>query len=261
MNIQPPLIDQVFSKEELEQEGTALNALYQDYQKLQNKKAGSLAKNLQKEIDDLGKSEFQLYLEANNVTNASEEEIARLKELYDTLELESADSWTDKLSLSIEDALEKFDVLDTKSRKVLAGMATNFANISLDSAMTGFEEFGRALGEGKDAADSMSAALAAMAQQILNQLPMLFLQAGLQLIAQGQWPLGLGLIAAAGSSAIIAGYVDGKTSSAKKDARANALGGVYGDDGYSAFAKGGTFTNAIVSSPTLDLWEKQARKP
>ena len=256
LNIQPPLIDQVFSKEELEQEGTALNALYQDYQKLQNKKAGSLAKNLQKEIDDLGKSEFQLYLEANNVTNASEEEIARLKELYDTLELESADSWTDKLSLSIEDALEKFDVLDTKSRKVLAGMATNFANISLDSAMTGFEEFGRALGEGKDAADSMSAALAAMAQQILNQLPMLFLQAGLQLIAQGQWPLGLGLIAAAGSSAIIAGYVDGKTSSAKKDARANALGGVYGDDGYSAFAKGGTFTNAIVSSPTFFKFAK-----
>ena len=256
LNIQSPLIDQVFSKEELEQEGTALNALYQDYQKLQNKKAGSLAKDLQKEIDDLGKSEFQLYLEANNVTNASEEEIARLKELYDTLELESADSWTDKLSLSIEDALEKFDVLDTKSRKVLADMATNFANISLDATMTGFEEFGRALGEGKDAADSMAAALAAMAQQILNQLPMLFLQAGLQLIAQGQWPLGLGLIAAAGSSAIIAGYVDGKQSSAKESAKANALGGVYGADDYSAFAKGGTFTNSIVQSPTFFKFAK-----
>ena len=254
LNIQSPLIDQVFSKEELEQEGTALNALYQDYQKLQNKKAGSLAKDLQKEIEDLGKSEFQLYLEANNVTNASEEEIARLKELYDTLELESADSWTDKLSLSIEDALEKFDVLDAKSRKVLADMATNFANISLDSAMTGFEEFGRALGEGKDAADSMAAALAAMAQQILNQLPMLFLQAGLQLIAQGQWPLGLGLIAAAGSSAIIAGYVDGSTSSSST--KSNALGGVYGADDYSAFAKGGTFTNTIVQSPTFFKFAK-----
>ncbi len=254
LNIQSPLIDQFFSKEELEQEGTALNALYQDYQKLQNKKTGSLAKDLQKEIEDLGKSEFQLYLEANNVTNASEEEIARLKDLYDTLELESADSWTDKLSLSIEDALEKFDVLDTKSRKVLADMATNFANISLDATMTGFEEFGRALGEGKDAADSMAAALAAMAQQILNQLPMLFLQAGLQLIAQGQWPLGLGLIAAAGSSAIIAGYVDGSTSSSST--KSNALGGVYGADDYSAFAKGGTFTNSIVQSPTFFKFAK-----
>ncbi|MBQ8707013.1 MAG: phage tail length tape measure family protein [Succinivibrionaceae bacterium] len=254
LNIQSPLIDQVFSKEELEQEGTALNALYQDYQNLQNKKAGSLAKDLQKEIDDLGKSEFQLYLEANNVTNASEEEIARLKELYDTLELESADSWTDKLSLSIEDALEKFDVLDTKSRKVLADMATNFANISLDSAMTGFEEFGRALGEGEDAADSMSAALAAMAQQILKQLPMLFLQAGLQLIAQGMWPLGLGLIAAAGSSAIFSGYVDGSTSS--NSTKSNALGGVYGADDYAAFAKGGTFTNTIVQSPTFFKFAK-----
>ena len=255
LNIQSPLIDKVFSKEELEQEGTALNTLYKDYQNLQNKKAGSLAKDLQKEIEDLGKSEFQLYLEANNVTNASEEEIARLKELYDTLELESADSWTDKLSLSIEDALEKFDVLDTKSRKVLADMATNFANISLDAAMTGFEEFGRALGEGKDAADSMAAALAAMAQQILNQLPMLFLQAGLQLIAQpGMWPLGLGLIAAAGSSAIISGYVDGSTSSSST--KSNALGGVYGADDYSAFAKGGTFTNSIVQSPTFFKFAK-----
>lgn len=256
LNIQSPLIDQVFSKEELEQEGTALNALYQDYQKLQNKKAGSLAKDLQKEIDDLGKSEFQLYLEANNVTNASEEEIARLKELYDTLELESADSWTDKLSLSIEDALEKFDVLDTKSRKVLADMATNFAKISLDSAMTGFEEFGRALGEGKDAADSMSAALAAMAQQILNQLPMLFVQAGLQLIAQGQWPLGLGFVLGGLSGSIVSGIVKGQTESAKDSSKKNALGGVYGADDYSAFAKGGTFTNSIVQSPTFFKFAK-----
>lgn len=253
LNIQPPLIDKVFSKEELEQEGTALNALYQDYQKLQNKKAGSLAKDLQKEIDDLGKSEFQLYLEANNVTNASEEEIARLKELYDTLELESADSWTDKLSLGIKDVLEEFDILDEKSRGVLADMAKNLANISLDAAMTGFEELGRAFGEGKDAADAMSAALAAMAQQVLNQLPNLFLQAGLQLIAQGQWPIGLGFVAAGLTGSFVKGFVDGQTSDSTKK---NALGGVYGADDYSAFAKGGTFTNSIVQSPTFFKFAK-----
>ncbi|MBQ9624407.1 MAG: phage tail tape measure protein, partial [Treponema sp.] len=58
------------------------------------------------------------------------------------------------------------------------------------------------------------------------------------------------------SSAIIAGYIDGKTSSAKEETKTNALGGVYGDNGYSAFAKGGTFTNAIVSSPTFFKFAK-----
>ena len=163
-------------------------------------------------------------------------------------------TWEEQMSEAVENIITKLTDLDAQTAKVFGNMAVQMSNISLDAAMTGFEEFGRALGEGKDAADAMQAALAAMAQQILNQLPMLFLQAGLQLIAQGQWPLGLGLIAAAGSSAIIAGYVDGKTSSSSTEA--NALGGVYGADDYSAFAKGGTFTNSIVQSPTFFKFAK-----
>jgi hypothetical protein len=38
------------------------------------------------------------------------------------------------------------------------------------------------------------------------------LNAGLQLIAAGNWPWGLGLIAASGASALLKGYVNGKTS-------------------------------------------------
>jgi lambda family phage tail tape measure protein len=83
-----------------------------------------------------------------------------------------------------------------------------------------------------------------MCQQILKQLPMMFLQAGLQLIANGQWPLGLGFIAAAGSTAIISGYVDGASK--------HAQGGVFDEYGRAAraFAAGGAFTNQIVSAPT-----------
>ena len=185
--------------------------------------------------------------------------IEKYKELSDLIKDETSNApktWEEQLSEAVENVITKMTELDKQSARVFGNMAVSFANISLDSAMTGFEEFGRALGEGKDAADSMHAALAAMAQQILNQLPMLFLQAGLQLIAQGQWPLGLGFIAAAGSSAIIAGYVDGKQSSAKESAKANALGGVYGADDYSAFAKGETFTNSIVQSPTFFKFAK-----
>lgn len=182
--------------------------------------------------------------------------IEKYKELGEEIRkntTEPVQDWDTWLGEKIDNVILKFDGLDEKTAKVVASMSLKLSNISLDSAMTGFEEFGRALGEGKDAADAMQAALAAMAQQILNQLPMLFLQAGLQLIAQGQWPLGLGLIAAAGSSAIIAGYVDGQKSDSTKK---NALGGVYGADDYTAFAKGGTFTNTIVQSPTFFKFAK-----
>lgn len=255
LNINPAEIDQTFKVED-----NAVQKLIDDYNELKKRKKEAYFtdefNDLSQQITEASMSEKQLYLAQAEANGATEEQIILLSQLYDELELKTADSWTDKLSLSLEDSLEKLELFDAKSNKILADMATNFANISLDSAMTGFEEFGRALGEGKDAADAMQAALAAMAQQILNQLPMLFLQAGLQLIAQGQWPLGLGFIAAAGSSAIIAGYVDGKQSSAKESAKANALGGVYGADDYSAFAKGGTFTNSIVQSPTFFKFAK-----
>lgn len=255
LNINPAEIDQTFKVED-----KTVQKLIDDYNELKKRKKEAYFtdefNDLSQQITEASMSEKQLYLAQAEANGATEEQIILLSQLYDELELKTADSWTDKLSLSLEDSLEKLELFDAKSNKILAEMATNFANISLDSAMTGFEEFGRALGEGKDAADAMQAALAAMAQQILNQLPMLFLQAGLQLIAQGQWPLGLGLIAAAGSSAIIAGYVDGKQSSAKESAKANALGGVYGADDYSAFAKGGTFTNSIVQSPTFFKFAK-----
>lgn len=251
LNINPAEIDQTFKVED-----KAVQKLIDDYNELKKRKREAYFtdefNSLSKQITEAAMSEKQLYLAQVEANGATEEQIMLLSQLYDELELKTADSWTDKLSLSLEDSLEKLELFDAKSNKILADMATNFASITLDSAMTGFEEFGRALGEGKDAADAMQAALAAMAQQILNQLPMLFLQAGLQLIAQGQWPLGLGLIAAAGSSAIMAGYVDGK----KESAKANALGGVYGADDYSAFAKGGTFTNSIVQSPTFFKFAK-----
>ena len=255
LNISPDEIDEAFKIED-----SAVKTLLSEYDVLKKRKHEAYisdeVKDLSKQIREASMSEKQLYLETVRTNGATEEEIALLGQLYDELELESADSWTDKLSLGIQDLLEDFDVLDAKSRQVLANLATSFASVSIDSSITGFKEFGKALGEGKDAADSLQAALAAMAQQILNQLPTMFLQAGLQLIAQGQWPLGLGFIAAAGSSAIIAGYIDGKTSSAKEETKTNALGGVYGDNGYSAFAKGGTFTNAIVSSPTFFKFAK-----
>jgi len=168
---------------------------------------------------------------------------------------EGVKNWQGVLSDNLTLAMMKMKDFSSQAAVIFTDLAVQFADLSASASLTGFEEFGRALGEGEDAAEAMSRALAAMAQQILKQLPNMFLQAGLQLIAQGQWALGLGFIAAAGSTAIISGYVEGDTSRRKKEAQEmskHAQGGVFDEYGKAAqaFAAGGTFTNQIVSTPT-----------
>lgn len=204
--------------------------------------------DLQAQVDNLGKSEADLTLETLAANGATEAQLKKAKELLELLEYdESVLSWQEKLTASLEGALSELDLFSEEANKLIAELGTQMLSITFDSALSGFSEFGKALGEGKDAAESLGQALSAMSQQILQQLPTMFLQAGLQLIAQGQWALGLGFIAAAGSTALIGGYVEGKTGEAQK----NAKGGVYGDGGYRAFAKGGAFTNSIVDRPTF----------
>lgn len=226
-----------------------LIATYKDLE-VQAKKAdvAETLTDLQTQVDNLGKSEADLTLETLEANGATEEQIERAKELLALLANdETALSWQDKITVSLEKALTELNLFSEETNKVLADLGTQMLSITFDSALTGFSEFGKALAEGQSAAESLGQALAAMSQQILQQLPTMFLQAGLQLIAQGQWALGLGFIAAAGTTAIIGGYVEGKTG----EAEGNAKGGVYGDGGYRAFAKGGAFTNSIVDRPTF----------
>lgn len=169
----------------------------------------------------------------------------------DTKKLES---WHDLVSDKIDGVITKIESLDEKERKAISNLATNIVEALPANALSGFEAFGEAMAKGADASDSLSAALGEMAAQILSQLPMMFLQAGLQLIAQGQWPMGLGLIAAAGTSGLVNGYVKGKRNDTS--AEKNALGNAFGPSGVQAFAKGGTFTNQIVDSPTYFKFAK-----
>ena len=232
--------------------GDSIQKLIATYKELevQAKKAdvADTIADLQTQVDNLGKSEADLTLETLAANGATEEQIERAKELLALLETdETVLSWQDKITVSLEKALSELNLFSEETNKVLADLGTQMLSITFDSALTGFSEFGKALAEGQSAAESLGQALAAMSQQILQQLPTMFLQAGLQLIAQGQWALGLGFIAAAGTTAIIGGYVEGKTGEAEE----NAKGGVYGDGGYRAFAKGGAFTNSIVDRPTF----------
>jgi hypothetical protein len=224
-----------------------------------------------KALDDLN------VLEAQRVAAAagSEEEITAIREKHaamrQTLEdnyesdktktrLEEARQgvvdWQQSLADTLALALLDIEGFNGAAAAILGDLGAQFLALIPPAAIAPLEEFGRALAEGEGAAKAMGQALAEQAQQILRQLPMMFLQAGLRLIFNDQIPLGLALIAAAGSSAIISGYVDGTISKAKKDADAaakeNAKGGVYDEYGRAAreYAAGGAFTNRIVSRPT-----------
>ena len=207
---------------------------------------------LQKRVDELGKSEADLTLEMLEATGAPEEQLDIAAELLAKLNETTPQfkNWQEELTKVIEQPLNKLGLAEDRARSIIAGVGTELAAVSFDGAIAGFSELGETLGDGAGAAESLRAAMAAMSQQILQQLPMMFLQAGLQLIAQGQWALGLGLIAASASTSILSGYVNSKTNY-EEDEEENAKGRVYGDEGYTAFSHGGFFSNKIVDSPTL----------
>lgn len=210
---------------------------------------------LESQVNSLGKSERELTLERLRSADATEKEIEEADRLFDLLDEQknTVISWDTFIEDSLDSLLDKLHVTSSELKSSLVSLGVALTKTGINAAMTGFEEFGKALGEGKDSADAMHSALASMAQEILNNLPNLFLQAGLQLIATpGMWPIGLGFIAAAGSTALINGFTQGYTDSLSE----NADGGVFGDAGYSAFAKGGAFTNAIVQSPTYFKFAK-----
>lgn len=250
LTIDPRTIDESFKIED-----QIIQGLIKKYGELKAAKGAAYGEkelaDIQKQIADITKTEKELYLEKLKTNGATEAQITEAERLYDEYKKlkDAGRSWTDMMQEGLTELILKYSDLDKASAGVIANMGTELMSMSFDSAITGFQSLGEALGKGSDAGESLQQALANMAETILDQLPMMFLQAGLQLIANGMWPIGLGFIAAAGSSAMISGFVKGRTSDSS--ASANALGGIYDTDGALPFAKGGTFTNAIVQSPTF----------
>ena len=208
--------------------------------------------DLQKKIDDFGKSERQLAEEtalANGYLPEQAAEIARLTEEYANLTAGVREHEDQIRSLEdvIRDGLIKaFPDLEKQAASSIAAISANLADIAFDGILDGLSAIGAAFAKGENAADSFVDAMAQMAQSMLDMLPSMFLQAGLQLIIQGNWPLGLGFIAAAGSSALISGLVRGY----REKETANAHGNAYDTDGMLRFARGGAFTNQCINAPT-----------
>ena len=204
--------------------------------------------------EELLETEKQLAVARLEGLNATEAQIEEYKRLFDELNKGEDDpfsSWEEALGTFISDAAMQLEGMSQQMADMLGNLTVQIAGISLDGLMGGLDAVGEALGKGENAAEAWNEAMSQMAMQLLENLPTMFLQAGLQLIAQGQWALGLGFIAAAGSTALISGYTKGKIAKEEEEAEANATGGVYGGgESYRAFAKGGAFTNSIVTEPT-----------
>ena len=232
----------------------SIKALIEEYEKLGKaaKKAennlyiSNTLKDLSIEVQNLGKDQYDLTLEKLKTADATEEEIEQAEKMIETLR-RYGQSFDDFLSRKISNGLmNTFPELEKQAAQAIGSISAQLASISFDSMLNGLSAVGELFAKGADGVDDFKQAMAEMAQRILDQLPSMFLQAGLQLIANGQWALGLGFIAAAGSSAIISGYVKGR-----QDITANAQGNAFDGNGVIPFAHGGSFTNQIVNTPAF----------
>ena len=251
--------------------GEVIRQLADEEARMKRELSGIKIDDIQHEYEEalraISRLEEQRIIAAAN----SEAEIAAIQEQYaqmrddaelrfkidiDTAKLEEARNavkdWQQELSDSLTLALLDIEGFGAQAAVVITDLTAQLAEISFNGMLDGLSAVGKAFATGGDAAENLNHAMADMANQILKQLPMMFLQAGLQLIANGQWPLGLGFIAAAGSSAMISGYVDGTIEKTKNEASKHAQGGAFDEYSHAArtFAAGGAFTNQIVNSPT-----------
>ena len=135
---------------------------------------------------------------------------------------------------------------------VMSDMITQLSNAGIESTVASFKALGKAMADGAVSGREFMDIIVDQLQALLDMLPTLFVQAGLQLIAanpQANLGIGLGFIAAGLSSAIVSGLTEGLTADSS-GTTANANGNAFSGN-IVPFANGGAFTNSIVNTPTM----------
>lgn len=198
------------------------------------------------EIDD----PFKLW---NDSIDAIIKKYQDLAEKTKDVPKEAFDSWDDYVRDWVSNIFDEFQFLDQSMKGFAQDMMVSLASVTLDGLISGLEKMGEALGKGEDGASAFKDSMVTLLQTMIDNLPTMLLNAGLQLIGTGNFPVGLALIGMSGITALTKGLVNGAYSD---DVEANAKGGVYGASDYTAFAKGGAFTNAVVDTPTFFKFAK-----
>lgn len=103
--------------------------------------------------------------------------------------------------------------------KSFVSSALDYTKVANDMTAM-FSSLGQAWSTGEDAGEAALGAFSDFAQELGQQLSLMFVAAGLRCIIEGGWPglaIGLALIAAGGLSGIVAGAMSGKTSAISDD--------------------------------------------
>lgn len=198
------------------------------------------------EIDD----PFKLY---NDSIDAIIKKYKDLAEKTKKVTTDSIDSWDDYVRNWVSNIFDEFQFLDQSMKGFAQDMMVSLASVTLDGLISGLEKMGEALGKGEDGASAFKDSMVTLLQTMIDNLPTMLLNAGLQLIGARNFPVGLALIGMSGVTAFTKGLVNGIYS---EDVEVNAKGGVYGASDYTAFAKGGAFTNAVIDTPTFFKFAK-----
>lgn len=218
----------------MEAMGEKLDVLHAAYKKL---------------VEDQGAASDAAVILKTNLDETTE----AYKALADTRLVQATEDlkdFTKELTDNLFKALIKLPELADTAALSLAKVTISLLNLGISAVASGLEDLGKALSDGAISGEEFSDILVKQAAAILDMLPMLFLQAGLNLIASGQIPLGLGFVAAGLSSAILNGLTKGAIAN-EQEASANATGNAFDGGNILPFAKGGSFTNSVVSSPTF----------
>jgi len=131
-----------------------------------------------------------------------------------------------------------------ENAKVLKGVLDGIANTGFDALISQLEEVGYAMAEGATWGEAFAGTMQNVMAAIIDALPQLLLNAGLQLIGAGQWQWGLGLIAASGVAALGKGYVNGRVN--------GNVDGTTTSSNLNQSAKGDSFDRGrILNMPTV----------
>jgi lambda family phage tail tape measure protein len=169
--------------------------------------------------------------------------------------LASFDSVVKKsLTTGLISALEITSLKGKKAAAVIGDLLTDIGGAAISAGMQAFEKLGYSLGQGASGFKALSSALADFADMLLKTLPMMFVQAGLMAIANGNMGLGLTFVGIGLSGAVVNGFREGMKAKKDQESQSSttnaAQGAVFG------FAKGGSFTNEIINSPTRFAFAK-----
>ncbi len=190
-------------------------------------------------MQDIDLERFSQLEYASQITEQYADKSQILKEQIDKLNAAFARGDIDAGTYirALDDMQGQLDELDTQTlqyKQTIEQLKNAFASIGQQTFVDTFKALGEYFASGADGADNFEQAMMRLIMQITNQLPLMFLSAGLQLIIAGNIPLGLALIGMAGISAVGAGALNYTYSQATK----NATGGVYNSPSLSAYSGG-----------------------